>query len=321
LSTRSRVNGEGSIFPYRNGYAAYVWVTTPAGLRKRKYVYGKTREIVHEKWVKLMGQSRQGAVATSVPKLGEYLNSWLVEVIEPNRAPLTYTIYESHVRLHIAPYLGAKRLDKLSVRDVQTWLNALRRTCVCCSQGKDARRPESAQKCCGKGQCCEDFMSDRSVSGVRAVLRSALSQAIKEELIGRNVAMSVTVPTRRKRKRQSWTSDEARAFLESARDNNDPMYPAYVLVLALGLRKGEVLGLTWDDVDLAGGALAINHQLQRAQGRLYHRETKTEESDDVTSQGYSLVDHAGVGGIQGVPVRASVMASTGRRPWLRALVR
>ena len=41
---RSRANGEGSIFPYRNGYAAYVWVTTPTGRRTRKWVYGKTRE-------------------------------------------------------------------------------------------------------------------------------------------------------------------------------------------------------------------------------------------------------------------------------------
>ena len=92
--------------------------------------------------------------------------------------------------------------------------------------------------------------------------------------------MSVTVPTRRKRKRQSWSSDEARAFLESARDSGDPMYAAYVLILALGLRKGEVLGLVWEDVNLSEASLDICHQLQRAEGQLLHRETKTEESDD-----------------------------------------
>jgi hypothetical protein len=47
---RTRHNGEGSIFPYRNGYAAYTWVRTPTGRRQRKYVYGKTREAVHAKW-------------------------------------------------------------------------------------------------------------------------------------------------------------------------------------------------------------------------------------------------------------------------------
>ncbi|MEU2503035.1 site-specific integrase, partial [Streptomyces pseudogriseolus] len=48
-----RGNGEGSIYPYKNGYAAYVWVTKPDGKRARKYAYGKTREEVHEKWLNL----------------------------------------------------------------------------------------------------------------------------------------------------------------------------------------------------------------------------------------------------------------------------
>ncbi|GAB6898015.1 hypothetical protein JCM9957A_11050 [Kineosporia succinea] len=103
---------------------------------------------------------------------------------------------------------------------------------------------------------------------------------MREELLSRNVAMSVTVPTRRKRKRSSWTSDEARTFLESARSAQDPMYAVYVLILTIGLRKGEVLGLLWNDVDLSGETLAVNHQLQRVHGKLYHRATKTEESED-----------------------------------------
>jgi hypothetical protein len=75
VTARSRANGEGSIFPYRNGgYAAYAWITTPAGTRKRKYVYGRTREDVHEKWIQLQGRARQGAVATRVPSLEQYLS-------------------------------------------------------------------------------------------------------------------------------------------------------------------------------------------------------------------------------------------------------
>ncbi len=57
-------NGEGSIYPYRNGFAAYVWVTTPDGKRKRKYVYGPTRSVVHEKWLKLQNDAKKGPVAT-----------------------------------------------------------------------------------------------------------------------------------------------------------------------------------------------------------------------------------------------------------------
>ena len=54
-----RRNGEGSIFPYRNGYAAYAWVTTPDGERKRKWVYGKTHDEVHEKWIKLQTRAKR----------------------------------------------------------------------------------------------------------------------------------------------------------------------------------------------------------------------------------------------------------------------
>ncbi|GAB6898016.1 hypothetical protein JCM9957A_11060 [Kineosporia succinea] len=159
--TRSRANGEGSIFPYRNGYGAYVWITTPSGKRQRKYVYGKTREIVHDKWIKLMGEASKGSVAPKVPKLGDYLNTWLTEVIAPGAAPATYAIYESHTRLHIIPHLGEKRLDKLGVRDVQIWINNLRKTCLCCANERDAKRP--IPRCCAAGKCCNDFLSDRSV--------------------------------------------------------------------------------------------------------------------------------------------------------------
>lgn len=71
MPARTRANGEGSIFPYRNGFAAYVWVTKPDGKRTRKYVYGQTREAVHDKWINLHQQAKVGPVATRVPTLGD----------------------------------------------------------------------------------------------------------------------------------------------------------------------------------------------------------------------------------------------------------
>jgi len=117
------------------------------------------------------------------------------------------------------------------------------------------------------------------VSDVRAALRSALSSAITRELITRNPAALVKLPTARKRRRKAWTSEQARAFLESAKADGDAMYAAYVLVLVLGLRRGEVLGLVWDDLDLDDGELSVGLQLQRVRGELLHRETKTQASE------------------------------------------
>ena len=275
-----RHNGEGSIFPYRNGFAAYAWITTPAGRRQRKYVYGPTWELVRAKWVALTRQAARGPVLTKVPTVSQFLRRWLEDTVAPNLAPLTHATYESHVRHYIEPGLGGIRLDRLRVSDVQAWLNRLPAQCQCCAQGKDSRRAERGLgRCCAVGSCCRSVPSPRTVKDVRAVLRSALSSAMREELVERNVAELVTAPRQRKRRVVPWSSEEARRFLESARSDGDPMYAAYVLVVVLGLRKGEVLGLRWDALDFEGRELVVDHQLQRVRRSLLYRETKTEASD------------------------------------------
>lgn len=252
---------------------------TPAGLRKKKWVYGKTREEVHEKWTKLQQEARQGPLSTTVPTVGEHVSYWHENIIRPNAAPLTYQTYGTYIRHYLLPGIGSKRLDRLEVRDVQLWLNKVARTCQCCSQKKDARRKDDKRRCCAVGKCCEQRLAPRTIRDIRDVLRAALSHAQVEGLINRNVTAGVKLPKIRKHKRKAWSSDEARLFLESARTDGDTMYPLYVLVLALGLRKGEALGLTWDDIDIAEGELTVSHQLQRVSRQLLHRDTKTEGSE------------------------------------------
>jgi integrase len=272
-----RHNGEGSIFPYRNGFAAYAWIVTPDGRRQRKYVYGKSRQAVHDRWLKLVAAARRGPVAPSVPSLRQYLDRWLRETVRPNLAPSTVANYEFFSKAYINPSLGSKRLDRLTVRDVQLWMNDLRERCQCCAQGKDAarRRP----RCCAAGKCCRQIASEWTRHQAWTILQSALSAAVREELVSRNVAALVKVSTPRARRTLVWTVDQSRQFLENARGENDPYYVAYVLMLVLGLRRGEVLGLGWDDVDLDAGKAIIAWQLQRVRGQLLRRPTKTAASD------------------------------------------
>lgn len=279
---RGRANGEGSIYPYKNGYAAYTWVTTPEGTRRRKYVYGKTREEVHGKWLKLQTAARVGAVATKSQTVGDYLRYWIAEVITElsGYAPQTVDRYDMHVRLYLIPGLGKHRLDRMSVRQVRAWLTELRTTCQCCAQGKDAKRPAEKRKCCAIGQCCKSLLSERTVHDVLMVLRAALANAVREEIITKNVAALVRVSKPRKsRKVKPWSTDEARKFLESARSADDTLYAAFVLILVLGLRRGEALGLAWERVNLDKSELFISEQLQRVNGRLLRRQTKTAASD------------------------------------------
>ena len=285
MAGKARENGEGSIYPYRNGFAAYVWVTTPSGQRKRKYVYGPDRETVHTKWIKLQNEAKDGPVSTAVPKVGPYLFWWLDEIVKPSLAPLTHKTYETFVRVHIEPYLGDKELN-FSVREGQLWMNKLARTCQCCKQGKDARRSEEKRRCCAVGKCCNELLTLRSLNDIRACLRSALTYALVEELIKRNVMKLVKVKRsgerqQKRKKKRRWTTAEAKTFLVSARGDDDPFYSAYVLVIAMAMRKGEVLGLPTNAADEVDQVLDIGYQLQRVGGRLLHRETKTATSDDV----------------------------------------
>jgi len=101
---RGRANGEGSIYPYKNGYAAYVWVTTPDGEKKRKYVYGKDRDETHGKWLKLHAAAKAGPVVTKSQTLGEYLAYWLKDVVtEPDYAPLTIATYRGMLGYTLFP--------------------------------------------------------------------------------------------------------------------------------------------------------------------------------------------------------------------------
>jgi hypothetical protein len=84
-----------------------------------------------------------------------------------------------------------------------------------------------------------------------------LSRAQTEELTTRNVAALVRLPKLRRTRRKAWTSDDARRLLEHARTARDPLYAAYVLILVLGLRKGEVLGLPGPTLTLTVGSCDI----------------------------------------------------------------
>ncbi|MCX4779501.1 hypothetical protein OG435_22460 [Streptomyces sp. NBC_01264] len=146
--------------------------------------------------------------------------------MKPNLAPLSCISYEGHVRLYIAPHLGTKRLDKLTVRDVREWLTKLSAICQCCAQGKDAKRATASRRCCAVGECCESFPSRRVIQGSRDALRAALTHAVTEEEITKNVASLVKVPKSRRKRIKPWSVAEAGQFLADAADRDDHLFAA-----------------------------------------------------------------------------------------------
>lgn len=130
--------------------------------------------------------------------------------------------------------------------------------------------------------CAAIKCSQREAAKMRDVLRAALTCAVEDEIIGRNPVNAIKLSNRRepkRRKRRAWTVDDARWFLESTWHAGETLYAAFVLILVLGLRKGEVLGLTWELIDFDASELYIGEQLQRVGGQLVRREVKTETSE------------------------------------------
>ena len=178
MSRKIRSRGEGSIFPYRSGFAAYVWVETPGRGASAQVLSTAGRvEEVHDKWISLQKKAKDGPVATKVPTLAAYLRYWLREVVVPGMKPKPADTYAMHVRLYIIPGLGDRRLDRIRVPDVRGWLISLASECQCCVQGKDARRDKKRRRCCAIDKCCDQRLSRTTIESTRAVLRRALNNA------------------------------------------------------------------------------------------------------------------------------------------------
>jgi hypothetical protein len=233
-------------------WEAKVFVDTPEGRRKRMSVYGDTEQEALNELNKLRDQQRRGIpVATTTLTVSEYMTYWLEQIAEPSIRRTTYATYEDDIRLHIIPGIGKRKLKSLQAAHIRTWLNDLRTTCQCCVQGRDDARKTA--RCCALSspKCCKAVLSASSIRHILRVLRAALQDAVDEELLSRNVARLVQLRVTDERRVRSFSRDEALRFLAAAEEHR--LYALWAVALAMGLRRGEALGLAWADVDLDGG--------------------------------------------------------------------
>ena len=239
---KRRGNGEGSIYKRPDGtWAGQVSVgyDPVTGKLKRKSFYGKTRKEVADKMAQALQEVRSGTyIEPAQTTFGEWLDKWLTGYKKGQLKPGTYENYEILINVHIKPALGKVPLAKLQAHMLQTFYN----------EKLEKGRAD------GKGG-----LSTRMVRYLHAIIRQALQQAVKEGLLPRNVADATSPPTVKNKQMRPLTEEELLTFFDAAR--NDRLYAAYVLAATTGLRRGELLGLCWDCVDLENGVITVQRQL------------------------------------------------------------
>ena len=245
-----RPNGEGTIYQRRDGrWEGAAYVLLPSGGRARKRVYGKTRSEVFAKLAELQQKSRSGLPAISgQTSMATYLDEWLETIARPSVRPSTYYSYRLYVRDHLIPALGKKRLTRLTPADVRAFVQSK------ISAG----------------------LAPATVKQMHAILRAALQHAMREDLVARNVAKLVVVSGPSPAEVVPLTVEEARALLSAAEGSR--LYALWAVAVAVGLRRGEALGLRWQDVDLDRGEVRVSQTLQRLEGRLQLEPPKSDRS-------------------------------------------
>ncbi len=176
--------------------------------------------------------------------VAQFLTDWL-EIHSPGLSPSTVAGYDRTIRLHILPVCGAVPLGDLTPLDILK----------CLAPPRAAGHLRAAQL-------------------VLVTFRAALSDAVRLGLIDRSPADLVALPAHRARRLGYWGVDQMRAFLAAAQD--DPLRPAWLLALCCGLRRGELLGLRWADVDFDQHLIHIRNQRVRVNGTTYDRPPKSE---------------------------------------------
>jgi integrase len=206
------------------------------GKRLRKAVYGRTRKAVADRLPKLLQAAQDG---TTIPNerqtVAQFLERWLEHKRTRMRSRAWLT-YEQTVRLHLVPGIGKIALGRLKSADIERWFD----------------EHQSA----GTGT--------RTIRYARTVLRAALNQARKWELVTSNAAALVEPPRHTAKQIRPLTPEQARELLAAAKGHR---LGALVSVsTAVGLRIGEALGLRWADVDLDAGTLSVTQAIERSGG-------------------------------------------------------
>jgi len=219
------------------------------GKRKQKWYSGyKTKKEAEKDLADIITRIEKGQVADAKNMvLKEYLEMWLEDYAYHNVAPTTYESYVDAVR-NVVSRLGNIKLSKLRPHHIQGFCSHLLKN---------------------------SELSTTTIRYYYSVLNIALNTAIKWQLVPTNPCKGVTPPKKNQPKMTVLTEEQANQLLEGAKDTS--LYLPVVLALTCGMRRGEILGLKWDDVDFDTKTIYVQRNLTMVKGKTSIRAPKTEQ--------------------------------------------
>lgn len=243
---RRRAQGEGSIYQLSDGrWRGSVELGWIGGKRRRRTITRSTKSAVGRDLRQLLAQQAAGQLNTDkAPTLAAWMETYLREVAPDRVRPATLASYQQQVHTHIVPELGHHRLDRLRPQHLAAFYR---------------KRSE--------------VLSASSIRRLHAILRRSLTIAVRWGVISSNPAQLVDPPALESSEVQPYSVAEVKRFLAAA--TSDRLESRWVVGITLGLRQGEVLGLSWHDIDFESRVLRIRYALRRQpDGSLVLNDTK-----------------------------------------------
>ena len=262
---KRRANGEGNIRKRKDGRweGRYTAGHDPiTGKPIIKNVLAKTQAQAKEKLKTAIEQCKGLDVAKGQKyTVGQWMDVWYEYYAQIKVRPSSHKTYEGYIRNHIKPAIGSIPLTRLTTLDLKKLYQKL------LTEGRVERKESEKQ---AKG------LSPKTVRNINQVISSAMQLAIQQKLISSTPADGCALPRIEHKEMKTLPADQLAAFLNEAKRTGT--FELYYIDLATGLRRGELLGLKWQDVDLDSGVIHVRRQVGRIDGKVQEAPLKTKNA-------------------------------------------
>ena len=245
----------------RNGQWCYVYSYDDNGTRRQKRRQSfATKDLAQRALVAELSKIHQNATIDSTDTVAQYLTAWLDRLAKSGTVKRTTVVARTgHLNRYVIPRIGQIQLNKLKPQHVAALYADL------VNAGRINNTKSSG-------------LSAKSVRDIGSTLVKALNDAIKFELLNRNVAKGVELPRYEKPDITPYDEAQVRQLLEHANRTGDYFAPIWRLLIVSGMRRGELCGLKWSNVDMVDGTITISETRLNVDGQIIVETPKTRHS-------------------------------------------